>query len=184
MGGRGDIMPTSDEDTEAPATHTAEHIRAAVPVTARTGLRQGEIFDLSVDRIDLFRREARIDRQLWTPPSGRPVLKAPKSANSHRTVALGSLVANSLAAHVGAFGPGENGLVFHMPAGQSPGPCRRSTCAGRPGQRASRAATAGTTCATTTPACSCRRVSARPLVAERLGHDVKSLQDWLRTAAV
>jgi integrase len=44
-----------------------EHVRAAVLVAAGTGLRQGELFGLSVDRIDFLRRELRVDRQLWTP---------------------------------------------------------------------------------------------------------------------
>ena len=59
--------------------HTApEHIRAAVVLGAGTGLRQGELFGLTVDRIDFMRRELRVDRQLWSPATGRPFLKSPK----------------------------------------------------------------------------------------------------------
>ena len=204
------FVPLTAEDVHSIAEHTAEHIRAAVPVTAGTGLRQGEIFGLSVDHVDFLRREARIDRQLWTPPSGRPVLKAPKSANSYRTVALSSLVADSLAAHLGAFGPGEDGLVFHIdgrPVARAMASkyMRQATrAAGLEGHgwhdlrhhHASVLLSAGVS-----PA----------LVAERLGHDVKTLmstyahvirndddrvraivdeslgvsaEDWLRTAAV
>ena len=39
-----------------------------------------------------MRRELRVDRQLWTPPTGGPILKTPKSTNSYRTIALSTVV--------------------------------------------------------------------------------------------
>lgn len=204
------FVPLTAEEVHAIASHTVDHIRAAVAVTAGTGLRQGEIFGLTVDRLDFFRREARVDRQLWTPPNGRPFLKAPKSANSYRTVALSSLVVDSLAAHLSAFGTGDDGLVFHI-AGS---PVARAMASKYIRQAAHKAGLAGhgwhdlrhyhasiLLSAGVSPA----------LVAERLGHDVKTLmatyahvirnddervrsivdatlgssaEDWLRTSAV
>jgi hypothetical protein len=91
-----------------------EHLRAAVVVVAGSGLRQGEPFGLCADRIDFLGRELRVDQQLWTPRSGEAVLWPPKSRNSFRTIALSSVVVYTLAAHVAAFGPGRDGLVFHF----------------------------------------------------------------------
>jgi integrase len=82
-------------------------------VAASTGLRQGELFGLALDRIDFLRRELRVDQQLWTPSRGGPFLKAPKSQNSYRTVALSTLTVETLSAHVARHGEGESGLVFH-----------------------------------------------------------------------
>lgn len=79
-----------------------------------TGLRQGELFGLTRDRIDFLRRELRVDRQLWTPRSGPPSLAPPKSKNSYRTIALSTLVVDALAAHLRVFEPPDGGFVFHI----------------------------------------------------------------------
>jgi integrase len=116
------FVPLTTEDVLALEHATAEHVRAAVTLAAGTGLRQGELFGLAVDRVDFLRRELRVDQQLWTPPRGAPVLKSPKSANSYRTIALSDIVVDALAAHVAAFGAGEHGLMFHTehrPVGRS-----------------------------------------------------------------
>lgn len=204
------FVPLTAEEVHAIAGHTVEHVRAAVVVAAGTGLRQGELFGLTSDRIDFMRRELRIDRQLWTPAKGKPFLKAPKSRRSYRTVALSTVVLDALAGHIAAFGPGQDGLVFHI-EGRPVSRCMASKYhrlaavgAGLAGHtwhdlrhhHASVLLSAGVS-----PA----------LVAERLGHDVKTLlttyshvirndddrvraivddtlgvsaEDWLRTAAV
>jgi integrase len=107
------LVPLTPDQVRSISLAMAPHVRCGVVLAAGTGLRQGELFGLSVDRIDFMRRELRVDRQLWTPSRGRPVLRAPKSANSYRTVALGSLVLDSLAAHLAEFGTGEDDLVLH-----------------------------------------------------------------------
>jgi len=107
-------VPLTVEQVHAVARSTAEHIRRAVIVAAGTGLRQGELFGLTHDRIDFLRLELRVDRQLWTPSSGAPYFKTPKSRNSYRVIALSTVVIQALAAHVAAFGAGEDGLVFHI----------------------------------------------------------------------
>jgi integrase len=203
------FVPLSADEVRAIAHGAAEHVRAAVVLAAGTGLRQGELFGLSADRIDFMRREVRVDRQLWTPPKGRPFLKAPKSSNSYRTIGLSSLVVDTLSAHVATFGTGEEGLVFHLegrPVGRAMASKYIRTAAAMAGvdaswhdlrhHHASVLLSAGVS-----PA----------LVADRLGHDVKTLlasyahvirtdedrvrnivddtlggsaEDWLRTKAV
>jgi integrase len=112
------FLPLTVDQVRAIAQATPDHIRAAVVLAAGTGLRQGELFGLTVDRVDFMRLELRVDRQLWTPAKGRPFLKAPKSRNSYRTVALSPLLVDTLAAHLATFGSGEGELVFHI-AGRS-----------------------------------------------------------------
>jgi integrase len=99
------------------ALGAAEHVRAAVLLAAGTGLRQGELFGLVVDRVDLGRRELRVDQQLWTPKSGPAVLAPPKTRNSYRTGAMSQLLADGLAAHLERFGARDDGLVFRTLGG-------------------------------------------------------------------
>ncbi|MGH9185220.1 MAG: tyrosine-type recombinase/integrase, partial [Acidimicrobiales bacterium] len=107
------FVQLSGEQVRAIAAGAADHIRAAVIVAAGTGLRQGELFGLTLDRIDFLRRLLRVDRQLYTPSQGGPFLKVPKSANSFCTVALSAVTLESLSAHIEAFGTGSEGLMFH-----------------------------------------------------------------------
>jgi integrase len=102
-------------------------------VAAGTGLRQGELFGLTVDRLDFLRRELRVDRQLWTPKQGPAVLAPPKTSNSYRTVAISSLVAAGLSAHLATFGARPDGLVFHTPPGGMVVRAQASTYARRAG---------------------------------------------------
>lgn len=108
------VVPMEVAEVKAFTAAMAEHVRAAAVLVAATGLRQGEAFGITTDRIDFLRRELRVDRQLWTPRSGSPVFAPVKSANSNRTVALSSLALEAVAAHVEAFGAGRDGLVFHI----------------------------------------------------------------------
>lgn len=107
------FVPLTADEVRGVSHAMTEHVRAGVLTVAGTGLRQGELFGLGVDQVDFMRRELRVDRQLWTPAKGRPILKAPKSRNSYRTIALSGLVIDVLSAHLAAFGPGEDGLIFH-----------------------------------------------------------------------
>lgn len=92
--------------------------RALVIVGAGLGLRQGEAFGLSVDRIDFLRRQVKIDRQIKPDENHRPVLGPLKTANSYRTVPLPEWVANELAEHIRLF-PNDDpdGLLFVGPRG-------------------------------------------------------------------
>ena len=203
------FVPLTGDEVRLLAHTESPHLRGAVLTAAGTGLRQGELFGLTVDRVDFLRREMRIDRQLWTPPKGAPILKEPKSRNSYRTSALSPLLVDVLSAHIASFGTGAYGLVFHstgkpIPRANAMAYMRRLT------KRAELAATwhdlrhhhaSSLLAAGVNPA----------KVAERLGHDLKTLlttyahvmpkdddrvraivdatlggsaEDWLRTKAV
>ncbi|HET8621678.1 MAG TPA: site-specific integrase [Acidimicrobiales bacterium] len=127
------VVPLTGDEVRRFAAGAPEHVRAAVLVAAGTGLRQGELFGLTVDRVDFLRRELRVDRQLWTPRRGPAVLAPPKTANSFRTVAMSSVVAAGLSAHLATFGPRPDGLVFHTPPGGMIVRAQASTYARRAG---------------------------------------------------
>lgn len=56
------FVPLTADEVRAIAHGAAEHVRAAIVLAAGTGLRQGELFGLSADRVDFMRRELRVDR--------------------------------------------------------------------------------------------------------------------------
>jgi integrase len=105
--GGAPVVPLTVEEVKSLAGGMVEQLRAAVPGAAGTGLRQGELFGLTADRINFLGRELRVDRQLWTPKKGRPFLAPLKSPLSYRTIALSPLTVDFFAAHIAAHGPGE-----------------------------------------------------------------------------
>lgn len=77
--------------------------RAVLHLGAGAGLRIGEAFGVTVDRIDFLRREIRIDRQL-VKPSGVPFyLGPPKTKKSNRTIPLPKVTVDALAEHLARF---------------------------------------------------------------------------------
>jgi integrase len=90
---------------------------ALVITGAGTGLRPGELFGLTVDRVDFLRRTIRVDQQLVrTRASGnepRVVLGPAKTSASYRSVPLPDAVGDRIAAHLAATpAHAELGLVF------------------------------------------------------------------------
>ena len=169
------VVPMTAEEVRALADAMVEHMRVAVVVAAGTGLRQGELFGITVDRVDFLRRELRVDRQLWSPRTGQPIFAAPKSKASRRTVALSPVVVEALARHLAAFGPGQDGVVFHTMRGAPV-----SHVLGGDYIRAAvkRAGLSGVTWHSLRHYHASTLLSAGvspALVAERLGHDIQTL---------
>jgi integrase len=84
--------------------------RAAVVLGAGTGVRQGEMLGLTVDRIDFLRRQMVVDRQLINLPGRAPCLAPVKTRASVRTIPLPQTVVDALAGHLSAFPAGPDGL--------------------------------------------------------------------------
>lgn len=84
--------------------------RAFVLMGAYTGLRPGEMIALRVDRLDLLRRQLRVEEPL-------------KTQAARRTVSFPSFLAEELAHHLAAHPPSD-GRVFSAPEG---GPIRMNT---------------------------------------------------------
>ncbi|MCE0488122.1 tyrosine-type recombinase/integrase [Ornithinimicrobium sediminis] len=107
------IEVVSTESVVAMVAAVPEAMRAMLILGAGTGMRQGEIFGLTVDRVDFLRRTVRVDRQIVDGG----VFGPPKTASSVRTIPLPQTVVDALAAHLQRFPTGETGLVFTRPSG-------------------------------------------------------------------
>ena len=129
------------------------------------GLRPGELFGLTVDRVDFLKRTVRIDQQLVRDRTdgGVKLSNKLKTRTSYRTLPLASMVADALAAHLDLYGPHPDlGVIFTNewggPVQQYPfgmmfenAPCGRAYRSGRGATRSRRPPR--TICAITTPAC-------------------------------
>lgn len=112
------LIPTV-EQVRALEAGLPERYRALVTLAAGTGLRQGEAFGLTLERVDFLRRQLRVDRQLVLLPGTQgPQFGPPKTAASYRTVPLPQVVVDALAAHLAAFPVTHpDGLIFTTVAG-------------------------------------------------------------------
>jgi integrase len=86
--------------------------QAALLLAAGTGMRQGEVLGLTLDRVDFLRRQVRVDRQLRTPTQGPPEFGPPKTEASVRTLPLPDVVLNALAEHQRLWPAAADGLLF------------------------------------------------------------------------
>lgn len=117
------IVPLATEVVEALIDAVPPRYRALVVLGAGTGVRQGEAFGLTVDRIDFLHRQLVVDRQLVQLPGAPPAFGPPKTKASNRTIPLPQVVLDALAAHLAVYPPGPSGLVFVNDAGS---PLRRT----------------------------------------------------------
>jgi integrase len=108
---RAELVIPTPEEVAAIVDGIEERSRALVVVGAGLGLRQGECFGLSLDRVDFLRRRVVVDRQLQVLTAG--VLVAPKTPRSVRTVPMSEAVALELARQVKRFPSDDpDGLLF------------------------------------------------------------------------
>lgn len=98
--------------------------RAAIDVGAGCGLRRGETFGLTADRVDFLRKVLTVDRGLIQLAGQAPRFGPPKTDASVRVVPMPDFVVASLAAHLAEFPAGPDGLIFTTQLGN---PVRRST---------------------------------------------------------
>jgi len=106
------VVPLDVAEVERLTEAVPERYRALILFAAGTGLRQGECFGLSVDRVDFLRRQVTVDRQILGAVAGVPTFGPPKTQASYRTVPLPQTVVDALAAHLARFRPGPHGLIF------------------------------------------------------------------------
>ncbi len=121
---REQIVPLTVEQVDQLVEAAPARYRALVVVAAGTGLRQGELFGLRVADVDFLRRLVTVERQVQ-PAAGGGVLVGPlKNRASYRTLPVGRVVVDALAAHLEAHPADRDGYVFTTPAG---GPLSRNT---------------------------------------------------------
>jgi len=104
------VVPTVEQITTL-ASGVPPRYRALVVLLAGSGLRIGEALGLGKSDVDFLRRTVMVKRQRL--PSG--VIGPPKTSKSARTVPLGKVVVDELAAHLANY-PSEDAL-FTVPAG-------------------------------------------------------------------
>jgi integrase len=111
---REQVVPLTTEQVTALADSMPPALGALVTVGAGTGMRQGECFGLTVDRIDFLRRTLRVDQQLVTVQNRDPFLAPPKTKASVRTIPLPQVVIDALGEHLAMYPPGPDGFVFAL----------------------------------------------------------------------
>jgi integrase len=96
--------------------------RVLVLMAAFTGLRRGELFGLTRERIDLLHKTVTVAKQRQQLRDGTVVTGPPKTDAGRRTLVLPEPIIPELEAHLAAFSqPGVDGLVF---TGDKGGPLR------------------------------------------------------------
>lgn len=109
---RKPIAPLTTDQVNAVRDELPAELRALVTLAAGTGMRQGECFGLTVDRVKFLERTVIVDRQLVTVAGQAPTFGPPKTQASNRTIPLPQVVVDALAAHLAAFPAEPDGLIF------------------------------------------------------------------------
>jgi integrase len=115
---RQQVSPLPLEAVEALTNAVPPRYRALVVLAAGTGLRQGECFGLTLDRLQVLRRQVVVDRQLVVLRRQGPTLAPPKTRASYRTVPLPGVVVDELAAHLSHWPVASDGFVFTSDRGE------------------------------------------------------------------
>jgi integrase len=121
---KAEVVPPTIDQIGALASAVPDRFRALIVFGAGTGLRQGECFGLTVDRVDFLRHVVHVDRQLISVRSGIPQFGPPKSEAGYRTVPVPEFITELLAKYLAEYGSGPDDLIFTNSAGR---PLRRST---------------------------------------------------------
>jgi integrase len=111
---RATIVPLTTAQVRTLESAMPDRLKALVVFAAGTGMRQGEVFAVTLDRLHMLRREVVVDRQLITRVRLDPILGPPKTRASIRTIPLPTSVVAAMAEHLAQFPPGADGLVFTL----------------------------------------------------------------------
>jgi integrase len=100
---REEIVPLLMEQVDALADAVPARYRGLVAADAGSGLRQGEAFGVEVRAVNFLRKEIVVDQQVQPTAGGGVVVCPLKNRHSYRTVPVGQVVVDELAAHLAAF---------------------------------------------------------------------------------
>lgn len=114
---RRQVVPPTTEQVTLLAETVPPELRGLVMFVAGTGVRLGEAMGLTPDRVDLERREVRIERQLIRVVDGQPVFGPPKTPASYRTVPLPDVVVEAMKRHFAELDVQMGDLVFTLDGG-------------------------------------------------------------------
>jgi integrase len=110
------VVPLSVETVHKVIDCHPDEFRAMPVLGAGCGLRQGEIFGLTVDAIDFLRRVVHVRQQLRLVQN--QVVLAPPKGGRERQVPLPDAIAVAVAQHVQRFGTSTVTLPWREPAGE------------------------------------------------------------------
>ncbi len=110
------LVPWSVETTQRVLEGHPVEFRPAPVLGVGCGLRQGEIFGLTVDNIDFLRRVVYVRRQLRRVEN--QTVFAPPKGGREREVPLPDLVSVALAEHIRRYGTAEVVLPWREPGGE------------------------------------------------------------------
>lgn len=110
------ILPLTTAQVETLRTELPDELKALVTVAAGTGMRQGEIFGLTRNRLRLLGTNpvVVVDRQLLTRPGRATEFGPLKTRASYRTIPLPMTVVDALNVHLASRDIGEDDLVFTL----------------------------------------------------------------------
>ena len=94
------VEPLAVADVLQVADKIGPRYGALVVLAAAVGLRQGEVFGVGLDTLDMLRRELRVDRQVTLTAGHGPRIGPPKTTASVRTVPLPDVALDHLARHL------------------------------------------------------------------------------------
>ena len=114
---KSEIVPLTVDQVDALSAAIDPRYRALVAAGAGAGLRQGELFGLQVADIDFLRRTMTLDRQVQPGPGGVVEVCPLKNRDSYRTIPLGKVVVDALAAHLASYPVKGGQFVFRNPGG-------------------------------------------------------------------
>ncbi|MEU7678107.1 tyrosine-type recombinase/integrase [Micromonospora taraxaci] len=104
---RDEIVPLTLSQVDELAAVMPPRYRAVVEFDAGTGLRQGELFGVEVDDLDLDERMLTVARQVQPTAGGGVVVCALKNKHSYRKVPLAQAMVDVARAHLAEYPPQE-----------------------------------------------------------------------------
>ncbi|MFF7854108.1 tyrosine-type recombinase/integrase [Streptomyces sp. NPDC007904] len=102
-----EVVPLDPAVVRALLAAASPRYRALVRLAATTGLRQGELFGLEVEHVDLKVGTLEVEQQLVGPDKGVPYLGEPKTEKSYRTVPLSASAVAAVEEHLKTYPPAE-----------------------------------------------------------------------------
>jgi integrase len=105
------VRPLTVDQVHRLAEAVPARYRALVVFAAGAGLRPGEAFGVTVDRLDFLRREVTVDRQLASK-NGDVRFGPPKTRTSNRVVPVPRQSVDAVAGHLAAYPASAAGLIF------------------------------------------------------------------------
>jgi integrase len=99
------VKPPTTEQVLALHESMPARYRCLVLVGAGTGLRQGEVFGLTLPNVQMLQRTLDVEQQLITRPGAEACLGPPKTEASRRQLPLPDVVLEALARHMEEFPP-------------------------------------------------------------------------------